>query len=246
MKCSNIRPLTSAYIDEVLDDPERSLVETHLAACPDCAEYLRSMDAARLQMRSLSMPEFPAALASRILWEQKWLNSSPPLSRISGIAIMRRFLDVHPYRPGAIASVASFFITCTMYAFLLGHLKPIPNWTVPGRFEQFALTSKQFSDLNERSTESRRGGYTLPRVVSTARLEESLRDAPDSAIVLVTLINVDGRASVVEILTPRNRPDVAAQVSGALRDISFKPATTAGRPVATQLVLMLEKIDVRG
>lgn len=244
MTCTKIRVFISGYLDDILDAPAKTSVEAHLAECPGCAGYLRSLDALRSQMRSLGQPAFPRELVSAILGERDVPGRSSR-SRSSG-TLPFRVLDFGYYRPGAMASVASFLITCTMYGALLGYLKPIPPWTVPGRLEPIVLTSKQFSDLNERGAVTGGGEYTLPRVVSTARLGESLRDAPNRAIVVVTLINTDGRASVLEVLTPRDRPDVAAQVAGALQDISFRPATTAGRPVATQLILMLEKIDVRG
>ena len=244
MRCRKAQVLLSHYLDDVLDLFDTASVDQHLASCSACSDYLGSLYLLSSQMQSLERPSFPQALVSEVLGEGSHREALGSSFRAN--SAIRRLLDYSYSRPGACATIASFFITVSMYLLLLGYLKPVPNWNMPGHPEPIAITSRQFSELNERQPTADSGRYTFPRVVSTTGLERSLRNAPDRAIVLVTLVHVDGRASILEVLTPRNRPDVAEQVAGALQDISFRPATIAGRPVATQLVLMLEKIDVRG
>ena len=194
-------------------------------------------------MRALEPPSFPLRLVSQILGER---NQPVCHAEPAGAAwLLDKLLNLTYARPRSFATVASLFITVSMYFLILSNLKPVPNWTVPGHPEPITLSSGEFSVLNQLQLGRDSGLYTLPRVLKTTGLEQSLRDAPDRAIVVVTLIHPDGRASMLEILTPRNRPDVAEQVTDAVRDISFRPAMASGRPVATQLVLMLEKIEVR-
>ncbi|MBI4468881.1 MAG: zf-HC2 domain-containing protein [Acidobacteria bacterium] len=244
MRCDKAQVLISEWQDEMLESELRSALETHLRVCSECHDHARSLRDLSSRLGALPAPDYPEALSSRIVAEAVSRGLLPGHSRSR--ASRRWTGEVWYRRERAIALAASFLITTTAYLLLLGYLKPVPTWTVPGRAEPIAISPRQFAELNAQPQFTHGDRYTLPRVMSTSGLEESLSGAPAQAIFLVTLVQTDGRASVVEMVSPRGRPDVAAQLTVAVQDISFRPATTSGRPVATQLVLMVEKIDVQG
>ncbi len=70
MKCSEVSPLLSEYVDDLLAPATRKLVEEHVATCEDCAAELGSLKAyleAMAGMEKVSAPpDFLAAVHERI------------------------------------------------------------------------------------------------------------------------------------------------------------------------------------
>jgi hypothetical protein len=70
VKCSEVSPLLSEYVDDQLDAATRGLVEEHVASCEDCTAKLRFLQAfleAMAGMEKVSAPpDFLAAVHARI------------------------------------------------------------------------------------------------------------------------------------------------------------------------------------
>lgn len=63
MKCEQIRDLLSPYMDQMTDSQENNAIIAHLAACPDCREELKQLEAMRDMMGNLYTPQLPDTFA---------------------------------------------------------------------------------------------------------------------------------------------------------------------------------------
>ncbi len=57
MKCEEIEPLLSAYLDGELIQQERQKVEIHLEECPKCRKMLHDLESVRQRARDLQIPQ---------------------------------------------------------------------------------------------------------------------------------------------------------------------------------------------
>jgi anti-sigma factor RsiW len=64
MSCDRER--VSAFVDGVLEGPERELVESHVALCDACRVQVAEERALRASLRSLPPPELPFGLAQKV------------------------------------------------------------------------------------------------------------------------------------------------------------------------------------
>jgi len=66
MECGKIRELLSEYIDDILDDPKKALVEDHLSTCRVCKEELASLRAVVNELSSLESVEAPGDFLEKL------------------------------------------------------------------------------------------------------------------------------------------------------------------------------------
>ena len=59
MECSKIKQLLSAYIDNLLDEEKKALVEGHIKRCKSCAEELKSLRACINELGSMDKIKAP-------------------------------------------------------------------------------------------------------------------------------------------------------------------------------------------
>jgi hypothetical protein len=59
-------------------------------------------------------------------------------------------------------------------------------------------------------------------------------------------VETDGSAKLVDILDAPQDPYLVEQLWWSLGARTFKPAFVSGRPVTTRIILLVEKVDVRG
>lgn len=69
MNCTDFEILLCDYVDGTLHGDEKSAVELHLATCPSCAELAKDSASAVAFMERTAVPEPPAELMTRILFE---------------------------------------------------------------------------------------------------------------------------------------------------------------------------------
>lgn len=119
--CETIQPLLSEFLDDQLDAQAAWEVQTHAAACAECAQVQRQLSALRCALRSLPAPGpsagFDAALAERLaltrrpatlsgaaLWKDRlaWLFVNPPARRLRPVLAL-----------GAAATASGLFFLTT-------------------------------------------------------------------------------------------------------------------------------------
>jgi hypothetical protein len=67
MRCEDLHADLSAWIDGELDPDDRARVAAHLRNCPDCSEYVRSLQKNSSLVRALPTPRAPASVSATAL-----------------------------------------------------------------------------------------------------------------------------------------------------------------------------------
>lgn len=237
--CAIVRRDLSAYLDgELPPERERSL-KAHVVLCPACAHYLEDLRELACGLRRLPRPTVPHDLGSQLLDALK----GERMKRRSGLYWLRSAGRVVFTYPKAASALISLVVTVVLLGALLSVLRPVPE--VPLAYYQapIALDAQQYSLLNGEMSHPY-GIYTFPRLRSSGHLEELFRAAASDQLVVVTFVHPDGRASLVDIVTPSSRVG-AMDVRTSFSGVRFEPAKRAGQhPVSTQLVMLLHRLDV--
>jgi anti-sigma factor RsiW len=66
MNHEEIRLLLSAYVDEEVNEQERTVVEQHIAGCRDCRAQLEQMRAVKMAVHAAGDVELPFAFANEV------------------------------------------------------------------------------------------------------------------------------------------------------------------------------------
>ncbi|MBI3952097.1 MAG: hypothetical protein HY314_16745 [Acidobacteria bacterium] len=241
MKCREFKKLASSYVDDQLQSRQRRAFALHRAQCEACGSYLRQIRNVSESLSRLSRIQVPPELLSGTLVAFDYLRQE----RATGAAV--RVANWAHQHSRMVSAVASFLITILCYGGILGQLKPIPYLPAFTHSESIKLSPSQFNRVNG-LLDSVPGAqsYTFPRVRQTGMVDSPLLEMGNTSVVVLALVHPDGRASLVEILEPRGTPQMVQQVQGALGTLRFRPAMAGGRAVPTQLVLRMERIDIRG
>lgn len=122
MKCEVIRDLLPLYVDGVVSEESRKLIEEHLSECADCREYC-----------SMLQEEFPDAE------EMQFADETASLKRIKRKIMLNRVLAIMITIGFAIAALAVVgAMRLTEYD---GTLDENLSYTVPSGFEEVSTTS---------------------------------------------------------------------------------------------------------
>lgn len=241
MTCTEFKKWASPYVDHQLAPPKQRLVAQHLAQCAACQLYLTQLRAVSGSLSRLTPPAPPPELLSRTMTAFDGLRQDRETSA------MMRAMSWAYLHSRAISAVASFLITITCYGGILEQLKSIPYLPTFTRSGSINLSASQYDRVNgQNESEFGAASYTFPRVRRSGHSESPLAQMGTKSVVVIVMIHSDGRASLVEVLAPAGSPHLVQQVQSALRNLRFRPATTGGRPVPTQLVLLVERVDVQG
>jgi hypothetical protein len=81
MICAELEELICDYVDGTLTAARKAEVESHLQACPECAELARDSAAAVAFMERAADVEPPPELITRILFDAPWTRKTPARSR---------------------------------------------------------------------------------------------------------------------------------------------------------------------
>ena len=165
MNCKRIRPLLSAYQDGELDPAQRAEIETHLAACPDCARTLDGYRSLGQDIRGLPGVRPPAGMQAEFETRLHKLSASPLLgARALG---MRRALAAAAF---ALALVALAF---GVYAVLQQMQLPAGGVTVATTYPEDGATDVPL-DANL--------AITFAQAMNRASVEEATSITPEKAL----------------------------------------------------------------
>ncbi|MEN6325719.1 MAG: zf-HC2 domain-containing protein [Syntrophomonas sp.] len=83
MKCEQVKNLLSPYVDEMVDQKDKALIDAHIAACPKCRQQIEDYRHMANMMRRMEPPTLPdnftAELSRRVRDEQNKLLGAYPL-----------------------------------------------------------------------------------------------------------------------------------------------------------------------
>lgn len=241
MNCRRCRKLASAYLDRQLAPPEHRDVLQHLSRCPSCRAYLGELEHISRRLGALPSVTPPATLAADTVAAFVRLRQRPSMGILTALA---NWAMSHA-RP--VSAVASFLITAVCYGAILGQMKPIPSIPLSVRAPTITVSASQYRWINGLSSSSLdASSYTFPRIRRAPSSDASLAEVKTTPIVVIAMIHADGRASLVQLVEPAGTPQLMEHVRTALSALQFRPAMAGGHPVPTRLILLVDRMDVRG
>lgn len=242
MKCQTIRRDVSAYIDGMLEGTRAQILRAHLRECSECAHYVENLRSLASTLRELPRPAVPPRLTQDILEAFDALPRGRSRWRDRLIPHLVRLAVAHPQVVSLVASVA---ITSSLMLAILANFTPLPMIPVVSHKQQITLTPVEYRLLNQgMAPPSATGVYTLPRLRQSGNLDALFAATQSDEFALITVVHPDGRASVVDVLAPPASPRLLAQANESLQGLRFQPAMNSGRPVSTQLVMLVQRLDV--
>jgi anti-sigma factor RsiW len=260
MRCSEVQECLSEFLDLELAHSRRQEVSEHLDGCADCRDAFESLSIVSSSLRVLPAPLMPAGLGvSTIVALDREVE--PPMTIVT-----RQHHRIPPHFSGSLFDVlrqlgldyefklVSYGLGVTfsvvMFAALLAVIRPLVSIEpfVPSSERMIWVTAAEGMALGGPSTLA---GHSLARVpdegsvpgyASSAHLVES------EELVVLAEVAVDGRASIVEVLSGSPNPSAITELAMAInRPKSFIPARgVSGRPVVSRVVLFLGHVDVLG
>jgi hypothetical protein len=255
MRCEKFEPMASAYLDQELTPIELNEFRSHLDVCSLCRQHLQELEKTSLFFKKVPRPEVPRELHSYVMTALE--------SRTSGELSLRQsfsewMLTLNP-RPFSVAT--GVIVSLILFAFTLSGFKPLPahaadsvlNDTaillapppdpVLSPVSEYALYNK---DLQKISVTDQ---YELPRIENTRASMSSFgylayQTPGNESMSALVEIDKDGRGTLVHVLDEPKDPMVVEQFWWALHNPTFQPAMVEGQPVATQMVIIMYKVDI--
>ena len=102
MNCHEIRELLSAWLDEVLDDAERTAVDQHLAGCTDCRRELERLRSTVSLLARVEPARAPAGFVDRVVTRA---HSAPWYVRLGRFVFVPLSIKL-PVEAGAMVVIA--------------------------------------------------------------------------------------------------------------------------------------------
>ncbi|MBI3650974.1 MAG: hypothetical protein HY231_07970 [Acidobacteria bacterium] len=252
MRCETFETMASAYLDEELNAHELQASRSHLAICPLCRNYLQELQNTSACFKEIPRPEAPRELHSYVMVAIE--------RRVKGeISLRQRAIEwMMKLNPRPFSFATGAVVSVILFAATLSGFRPLPVDTsklttppltsvpqVPSSLVEYNL----YNNLPATKASSSNEEYELPQMNSSSMVSFSnlaYQKPGDEGMAALVQIGVDGRARIVDVLDDPKDPMVVEQFWFALMNPTFKPATINGEPVATQIVMLVEKMDVGG
>jgi Putative zinc-finger len=259
MKCKKFESRASEYLDRRLDQNETIEYRSHLSVCEDCSLQLAETEAVSLALKRSVVPETPRELYSYIMTE---------VERHAGreISMEQRLYEwLLRLNPRPLSYATGVVVSTILFAFILLAVKPIPIMGSASAATRHAdaiqkVTSPEeeynaYNDIpSDGGLDDTDHSYELPRVLDDSSFVSfnhiSYEQPGSDGIAFIVEVSPDGRGELVEVLSdpPNNppSPQVVEELWWSLSKRTFQPAMVEGRPVSTRIVVLVEKMDVRG
>jgi hypothetical protein len=258
MRCKNFESQASAYLDQELTVSEASEYRQHLEACSPCRGHLEELEATSLFFKKSKTPEVPRELHSYVMTAIE--------RRVSGdISLQQRtvewLLTLNPrpfsFATGAVVSIILFAVTLSGFKPLPVDtsklMAPPPPSTVLLSVERITSSGNEFNAYNGiavNASATNADYYKIPQVDNTpawVSLSHLAYQKPGNEGMTALLeVEADGSAKLVSVIDDPKDPTVVEQLWWALHNRTFQPAMVEGQPVATRIVIFMEKMDVGG
>ena len=259
MKCENLQFNLSLYIDKILTDEERAIVDKHLAQCPLCRQRLDDFAALRQSLRRISQP--PAMpkdlLASVKTAVRAELAPAAPKKKAYFSSSFREFLQmrVMPLTVGTAASL--FFGFSLLWILLTSANRQIPNDTYMSSEVSVFRPVRTSADAEitaadivaERGLVSSESPSINPQGALMAMTKSLLsKNLKEDEVVVVADVSSDGLAQIEEVVEPLNDENTVYELEKAMQkdssDAPFVPAFLDRRADSVRVVLKIQRVDV--
>lgn len=260
MRCREVKARLSEYLDHELESSDRAAVHAHVTGCVDCSRRLASLREIADSLRLTPTPPSPSGLAAATLVALD-REVEPPMTIVT-----RRHDRIRPHFFGSRFDVLvqlvldyefklvsyGFGVTVTVLLFgvMLASIRPLVSLEpfVPSSERMIWVSAAEGQALGGPSIQA---GHSLARVPDEGSVPSYATAAhlfESEELVVLAEVAVDGRASIVEVLSGPDDLKAVNELATAMnRPKSFIPARgPSGRPVVSRVVLFLGHIDIVG
>ncbi|MCY7376628.1 MAG: zf-HC2 domain-containing protein [Pyrinomonadaceae bacterium] len=272
MKCENLQFNLPIYLDDILNEAERAVVENHLVQCPVCRQKLADFQMLRNGLRVLPRPAFSGkrltAMRNRVAREAEFKQGkfASPFSEEWREWMQMRLM---PYTVG---TAASLLFTITLLWTLLSAAY-IPEKTVELAKNETPLKSTVLlTNSNSNDFVSSFAGDLELNPASFAATRYSVSGASpslnpqgalvaltksivrgkmkDDEVVIVADVFGDGLAQIAEIVEPSSDVQAVRELERALKNdpryaAPFVPANLDGRSNMVRVIFKINRVDIQ-
>lgn len=218
MRCTEVKPLFSLYLDGAVTGAEMHQVSGHLDECEECKSEYVLLEKTREMVEGLGRKQSPPDLAMRLHIAIASEKSRMSRNWLAGYWV-RVENALHPLMFPATAGVLAAVI---FFAAMIGFF-------VPARVS----ADDDVPTLL----------YTPPRLeMSDVDSQLSL----DSPVVIETYVGVNGRVEAYRIISGQDTPQVRMELNRALLFTVFAPAQSFGKAVPGKAVMSFSHVNVKG
>lgn len=256
MNCKLCREQISEYLDFQVDENLRAELDYHLALCPVCQSYVRELQAVRSALGEIPDQAVPINVSHQWVAALETAASRKPVPRWQSLNWQMWFFSMRPMLAGYGIGLV---VTCVLFFGVLASLKPVMRWSTP-EYEIVYIPASGQIPIVPTSSRSEAGfnsgeGYTRPSIQSVKQDGSENIPLPDalfipnndgSGLVFIAEVSPQGKAQLVQMVSPHSDPQMVATVNAVLGRSSFQPAKEFGHPVSSRVILLMEQIYVRG
>ncbi len=259
MRCEDLQLNLSIYLDNVLSDEERIIVDKHLAQCPLCRQKLSGFQMLRRELLVLPRPE----ASPQLMMSLRELMAVEVNSRHETFLNkdLRRWLQMRlmPYSVGVAASLIFGF---ALLWSLLSTANTSPDLTrfepgkpimlaIPGSensANEFKITPADFAAA--RISVAGDSPSVNPQGALVALTKSILRGKmKDDEVVVVADVFSNGLAKIAQVVEPSNDRQTIRELKKALEtnpDFAppFVPANLDQRSKTVRVVLKIQRVNV--
>jgi hypothetical protein len=260
MNCENLQFNLSIYLDDVLTNEERAVVEEHLARCPLCRQKLSDFQSLRRDLRMMPRPvlsnEMLNSVRNRVAVE---INSQPV--EISFSDKIRAWANVYllPYTVGTAASLLfGFLILWALISANTGTNKETEFATYETPKTSSVMLAKstpgfELSPLdfaNERISVSAVSPSVNPQGALVALTNSIMRgEMKDDEVVVVADVFGNGLAQIAEVVEPSKNRRAVQELEKALKtnpdfEPPFLPANMDNRSNTVRVIIKFQTVEV--
>lgn len=266
MNCENLQLNLPIYLDDILTNEERSVVEEHLALCRSCREKLIDFQLLRDDLRVLARPELPqdllASVRNRVRQEIK-SNQPQPIRQPQKNMYEWLQMRVMPYAVGTVASLLFGFL---LLSSLLNHTNDSPQNPDFAKYEPFTKSDVLLANANPnmnadefeldaadfaaaRLSISSESPSINPQGALVALTKAFVRGKmKDDEVVVVADVFGNGLAQIAEVVEPSRDRHAVRELEEALKNnpdyAPFVPANIDHRSETVRVIFKIQSVNV--
>ncbi len=260
MKCENLQFNLSLYIDDILEDEERGIVDKHLAQCPLCRQKLDDFWALRQSFRQFSQPVMPNNLLASVKTAMRTeLTPNIPKKHFFFSKGFLDFLQMH-VMPYAVGTAASLFVGFSLLSILLSNSNTFQRSDSFGIGQITVLAPSQSCsgdcEITPADFAAGRGlvSSESPSINPQGALAAMTKafvngKGKGNEVVVVADVFGNGLANIEEIVTPLDNEQAVYELEKAMNmnsiDAPFVPAFLDRRADSMRVVLKIQRVDVQ-
>lgn len=261
MKCENLQFNLSLYIDNILTDDERALVDTHLAQCPLCRQKLDDFRALRQSLKRISQAQMPKDLLASVKTSiRAELAPSAPKKKSYFSRGFREFLQMR-VMPLTVGTAASLFFGFSLLWILLSSANYRQNQDFASNETRTPVLISPYRQTNdgeisqadvaaERGLVSSESPSINPQGALVAMTKSLIdRKFKEDEVVVVADVLSSGLAEIEEVVEPLDDQQTVYELEKAMRknssDAPFVPAFLDRRADSVRVVLKIQRVEVK-